>query len=110
MTPWKNLVRGIWKKPNHNSEICGCSGRFVCVWSDHIIGSSWIEKETISIVLGLFASKTVTLEKAAELTGKSVWDFMDLLQQLGITWGEYTEEELSFDERSFNRLLGEDYE
>ena len=59
---------------------------------------------TFSAIVGLFAAKAVTLEKAAELMGKSVWDFMDILKEYQIPWGECTEEGLQMDASAVEKL------
>lgn len=68
------------------------------------------EKVTLSVVIGLFLSKTITLEKAAELSNKSIWDFMDVLKEQQITWGEYSEENFQMDDLAINRLSEGHYE
>ena len=73
-------------------------------------GKSVSDKLMITSVVGLFTSQIVTLEKAAELLGKSVWEFMDILNDLQIPWGEYTKEEMKLDEIAINKLTGELYE
>lgn len=69
-------------------------------------GKTVDDKVTISIVAGLFVSGTVTLEKAAELAGKSIWDFIDFLKEHNIPWGTYTEDELKMDEHFIDNLSG----
>lgn len=44
------------------------------------------DKLTLAAVFGLFAAKLITLEKAAELTGKRVCDFIDILEAYEIPW------------------------
>ena len=73
-------------------------------------GKTVSDKITLSAVVGLFASKVVTLEKAAELTGKSVWDFIDILKAYGIPWSDYTEEDLQMDDMVLEKLAGGGYE
>lgn len=73
-------------------------------------GKTVSDKLTLSAVVGLFASRVVTLEKAAELTGKSVWDFIDILKAYQIPWGDCTEEDLQMDENALEKLAGEAYE
>ncbi|MGO5019240.1 UPF0175 family protein [Roseburia faecis] len=70
-------------------------------------GKTVSDKITLSAVVGLFASKVVTLEKAAELTGKSVWDFIDILKAYGIPWSDYTEEDLQMDDMVLEKLAGD---
>ena len=73
-------------------------------------GKTVSDKITLSAVVGLFASKVVTLEKAAELTGKSDWDFIDILKAYGIPWSDYTEEDLQMDDMVLEKLAGGVYE
>lgn len=47
-------------------------------------GNSITDKANLSLILGLFVSKAVTLEKAAELVEKPIWDFIDLLKSCQI--------------------------
>lgn len=69
-------------------------------------GKTMDDKVTIFIVAGLFVSGIVTLEKAAELAGKSIWDFIDFLKVHDIPWGSYTEDEFKMDEHAIGNLLG----
>ena len=48
----------------------------------------------------------ITLEKAAELADKSVWNFIDILKEHQIPWGEYTEEDMQMDEFAIKKLAG----
>lgn len=68
------------------------------------------DKTNFSLILGLFASQAVTLEKAAELAGKSVWDFMEILKSYHIPWGEYTEDERQMDDIAIEKIIGGFYE
>jgi len=47
----------------------------------------------------------VTLAKAAELSGKTFGEFIDLLRLKNISWMEYTEVHLHDDERAIRELL-----
>ena len=73
-------------------------------------GKNIRDKLILSAVIGLFVSKSVTLEKAAELVGKNVWDFIDILKYYGILWGDYTETDLQMDELTLEKLAGGVYE
>ena len=73
-------------------------------------GETVSDKTNLSLVLGLFASKTLTLEKAAELAGKSVWDFIEILKEYQMNWGEYTEEAMQMDDMALNKLAGGMYQ
>ena len=74
---------------------------------DKISGDSIDQKVRISLAINLFTGKTVTLEIAAELSGLSLLDFMDLLEEQGIPWGEYTDEHKKQDDLVINKMLKE---
>lgn len=80
---------------------------YLCTIKD---GKTVGDKAVLSVIIGLFASKIVTLEKAAELAEKSVWDFIDILQRYQIPWGEYTEEEFEMDNMVLDKIKGGFYE
>lgn len=80
---------------------------YICAVKD---GETVTDKANLSLILGLFASKMVTLEKASELAGKSVWDFVEVLKAYSIPWGEYTEDELQMDNIAIEKLAGGFYE
>lgn len=69
-------------------------------------GKTMDDKVTISIVVGLFVSGIITLEKAAELAKESIWDFIDFLKLHNIPWGNYSQDELRMDDLSIDKLLG----
>lgn len=64
-------------------------------------------KVKVSLALGLFVNKQVTLARAAELSGKSLGEFIDFLRSKNIPWMEYTKEHLKDDERAIKDLLGD---
>jgi predicted HTH domain antitoxin len=70
-------------------------------------GDTITEKVNLSLVLASFSAHSITLEKAAELAGMSIWDCMDVLKQHNIPWGEYSEEALSLDRETLSLILGE---
>ena len=80
---------------------------YICTIKD---GHTVSDKTNFSLILGLFASQVVTLEKAAELAGKSVWDFMEILKSYHIPWGEYTEDEMQMDDIAIEKITGGLYE
>ena len=80
---------------------------YICTIRD---GDTVSDKTNFSLILGLFASKVVTLEKAAELAGKSVWDFMEILKSYHIPWGEYTEDEMQMDAAAIEKIVRGIYE
>jgi len=64
-------------------------------------------KVKVSLALGLFVNKQVTLARAAQLSGKSLSDFIDLLRSKNIPWMEYSEEHLQDDQRVIKEVLGD---
>jgi predicted HTH domain antitoxin len=68
-------------------------------------GKTIDEKVNVSIAVGLFAGKVVTLARAAELSKISLSEFIDILKDRGITWGEYTEEDEKMDDAAIKNLL-----
>ncbi|MEW9093575.1 MAG: UPF0175 family protein [Clostridiaceae bacterium] len=69
-------------------------------------GKTIDEKVNVSIAIGLFAGKMVTLARAAELSKLSLGEFIDVLKDRGIPWGEYTEENERMDEVAMKNFLG----
>lgn len=67
-------------------------------------GKNTSEKVTLSLAIGFFTSKLITLEKAAELAQKNTWEFIDILKSQNIAWGEYSEDSLKMDELAINKL------
>ena len=74
---------------------------------DKLMGDSIDQKVRLSFAINLFTSKTVTLERAAELSGNSLVDFMNILKEQGIAWGEYTEEHKKQDDLAIKKMLKE---
>ena len=56
-----------------------------------VSGKNLDEKVRLSLAVGLFVEKTVTLERASELAGKSLANFIDVLRAKRIPWMEYNE-------------------
>lgn len=80
---------------------------YICTIKD---GNTVSDKTNLSLILGLFVSQVITLEKAAELAGKSVWDFVEMLKTYHIPWGEYTEDEMQMDDIAIEKIAGGLYE
>jgi len=74
---------------------------------DKINGDSINKKVRLAFAINLFAQKTVSLEKAAELSGETLVDFMDILKEQGYPWGEYTEEHLQQGDRGIRKIMKE---
>ena len=75
---------------------------------DALEGPNLDAKVKVSLALGLFVNKQVTLARAAELSGRSLGEFIDLLRSKNIAWMEYTEEHLKDDNRAIQELLGDE--
>lgn len=74
---------------------------------DKINGDSIDQKVRLAFAINLFAKKAVSLEKAAELSGETLVDFMDILKEQGLPWGEYTEEHMGQDDMVIKKMLKE---
>ena len=60
--------------------------------SMHIEGKTLEDKLKRNIAIGLFVSNDISLGKAAQLTGKSLSEFINILKHLNIPAVEYSEE------------------
>lgn len=58
----------------------------------HIEGKTLEDKLKLNLSIGLFVSKDISLGKAAQLAGKSLSEFINILNHLNIPAVEYTEE------------------
>lgn len=56
----------------------------------------------ISLAIGLFLAKIVSLGKASEMAGLSLNDFIYLLQSNNIPWKEYSDEDFQYDLKALN--------
>jgi predicted HTH domain antitoxin len=74
---------------------------------DELEGPNFDAKVKVSLALGLFVNEQVTLARAAQLSGKSLSDFIDLLGSKNIPWMEYSEEHLQDDQRVIKEILGD---
>ena len=50
------------------------------------------QKLQLSLAIGMFVSKEISLARAAEYAGMALVDFMDLLRNLGVPIVDYPEE------------------
>lgn len=80
---------------------------FVPIVNSLGVGTTLDDRIRLSLAVGLFASKTVSLAKAAELSGRSLLDFIEILKSRGIAWGEYSEEQQHQDDEAVTKLLDE---
>ncbi|SDG56787.1 UPF0175 family protein [Desulfosporosinus hippei] len=58
----------------------------------HIEGKTLEDKLKLNLSIGLFVSKDISLGKAAQLAGKSLSEFINILNHLNIPAIDYTEE------------------
>lgn len=63
------------------------------------------DKERFLLVLGLLASRTVSLAKAAEIMGMSRSEFSALLRTIGFKYSYLDEEELKAEVKASKSLL-----
>ncbi|WP_404405188.1 UPF0175 family protein [Jeotgalibacillus malaysiensis] len=68
-------------------------------------GKNLDDKVRLSLAIAMFVEKTVTLERAAELAGNSLANFIDILRAKGIPWMEYTNEHLADDDLAMQKYL-----
>lgn len=76
-------------------------------------GNSVDDNVKISLAIELFLGKTVSLARAAEIAEVSLNDFVQILKDKDIHWGEYEEDDMKRDSsfiKDFLRELGEDNE
>lgn len=78
---------------------------FVPIINSLGVGTSLDDRIRLSLAIGLFVSKAVSLAQAAQLTGRSLLDFMEILRSRGLNWGEYSEEQQCQDDESLRKLL-----
>ena len=84
---------------------------FVPIFRSMGLGTNLDNTVKLSLAIGLFTGKTVSLAKAAELAGLSLADFITILQEQNILWIEYTDEAKKMDEIAIDRYVkGKRYE
>ncbi len=71
------------------------------------VGKTIDEKVKLSLAIGLFVEKAVSLERAAELAGKRLATFVEILQTKKIAWMEYTEEHITDDLTAIQKYMDE---
>lgn len=67
------------------------------------IGNDTNEKFKISMSIGLFLGKVVSLERASELAGKTVNEYVKMLIEKNIVWANYTNESDKMDDISLEK-------
>lgn len=70
-------------------------------------GTNVDSKVKVTLAIGLFVEKQVTLAQAAELSGQTLGEFIDLLCVKQIPWMEYTQEHFTDYEQAIQDLLGD---
>lgn len=66
------------------------------------------EKVNLSLAIFFFTERAVTLARAAELSGKSLAEFVEILTSHNIAWNEFTDDHLRQDENALQYILGEE--
>jgi predicted HTH domain antitoxin len=74
---------------------------------DKINGNSIEKKIQVSLAINLYINKTVSLAKAAELAGETLTDFIEILKEQDIPWGEYTQEHKNQDDKVIKKIMKE---
>jgi predicted HTH domain antitoxin len=72
-----------------------------------IQGESLEEKIKVALSVNLYINGSVSLAKAAELSGNSLEGFIKILEQQDIPWGEYNEDMKKQDDKVINKMLKE---
>lgn len=63
------------------------------------------ENINLSLAIYLYTAKTITLARAAELSDKSVSEFIEILIDHNIPWAEYTEEHKRQEDETIRYIL-----
>ena len=71
-------------------------------------GKTTDEKVALSLAVGMYLSKQITMAKAAELAHMDMWAFVDALKSQGIPWGEYSDESLAWDELTLSKMAADE--
>ncbi len=82
----------------HTAIVPDVINEFMPLIQNTDFGKNSEEKLRITLSIGLFAEGSISLEKASEMSGKSLSQFVDMLISKNITWNEYTREHLVQDE------------
>lgn len=78
---------------------------FIPIIQNVDFGKNLEEKFRLSLSIGLFVERVISLEKASELSGKTMSQFVDILISKNIAWNEYTQEHLVQDELAIKKYL-----
>ncbi len=69
------------------------------------IGNSISDKIKISLSIGLFMTKTISLERASQLADMSITDFVNMLINKNIYWHNYDIEGFDLDNEAIKKYL-----
>lgn len=98
-------MKGGFIMLDKNSSNVHIPPEIINILEKSVNGKNLDEKIRLSLAIGLFVDKTVTLERASELAGKSTANFIDLLRAKRIPWMEFTEEHLAEDELAIQKYM-----
>jgi predicted HTH domain antitoxin len=70
-------------------------------------GETFEKKVQVALSINLFVNKTVSLEKAAQLSGETLNNFIEILKDENIPWMEYTEEDKKQDDKVVKKMMKE---
>ena len=66
-------------------------------------GQNLNEVFRVSLSIGVFMSRIVSLERAANLSGKTINEFVELLIDKNIVWQDYTDETHKLDKQAIKK-------
>ena len=89
---------------------CALSSDVISLIQDLGLSKSIDKNIKTSIAIALFTSRSVSLARAAEISEHSLSEFIFLLKNKNIPWGEYTENELRLDEAFIKDYIVEEDE
>lgn len=69
------------------------------------LGKTLDNKLKIVLSIGLFVEKEITLSRAAELSGKNIQEFIEILNLKKIPWIEYNDDHFKQDNISINKFF-----
>ena len=78
---------------------------FIPVMQNVESGRTLEDKLRVSLSIGLFVERVISLEKASELSGKTMSQFVEILISKNIPWNEYTQAHLAQDESAIRKYL-----
>ncbi len=79
------------------------SHEIIQILDKSVNGKNIDKKVRLSLAIGMFVDGTVTLERASELVGMPLSNFIDVLRNKKIPWMEYTAEHLEDDEMAIQK-------